>query len=138
MHSAETSFLIGFEGTEVTTEANFEFQLPTKTWIVTEKLEEVSLFINRHLDTDGSLKPRFAAGKFLCYLKDDATKEPAFMRIYYQIPTSGTERSPSKDRAAQGVLPIELTELTAFKSLMKQACPVVPPSPRLPRRKAAR
>jgi hypothetical protein len=119
------NFLIGFEGTEVTAEAKPEFQLPTKTWIITEKLKEVSLFINR-LDIDGGLKPGFAAGKFVCYLKDDATKEPAFMRIYYQIPTSGTEWSPSKDRAAQAVPPIELTELTAFQSLMKQACPVVP------------
>lgn len=42
-----------------------------------------------------------------------------------KIPTSGTEWSPSKDRAAEAVPPIELTELTAFTSLMKQACPVV-------------
>ncbi|GLI81344.1 hypothetical protein PoHVEF18_009721 [Penicillium ochrochloron] len=118
------NFLIGFDCTEVTTEAKPEFQLPAKAWIITEKLE-VSLFINR-LDIDSGLKPGFAAGKFVCYLKDDDTKGPAFMRIYYQIPTSGTEWSPSKDRAAQAVPPIEPTELTAFQSLMKQACPVVP------------
>lgn len=123
MHSAETSFLVGPENTKVTTKAKPDFQLPTKTWTITEKLEEASLFINQ-IDFNGGLKPGFSVGKFLC--KDDTTQELAFMRVYYQIPTSGTEWSASTVRAAQAVPSIKLAELVAFKALIEQACPVVP------------
>ncbi|KAJ5364758.1 uncharacterized protein N7496_010471 [Penicillium cataractarum] len=102
MHSAETSFLVSYEGT---------------------KLEEVSLFMNQ-IDLDGGREPGFAAGKFLC--ADDTTRELAFMRVYYQIPTSGTEWSPSKVRATQVVPPIKLAELVAFKALIEQECTVIP------------
>jgi hypothetical protein len=118
MHSAESSFLVGLEGTEVTTEAKPGLQLPSKTWIIAEKLEELALFMSER-DIDAGRKPGFAAVKFLCYPKDDPAKELAFMRIYRQIPISGTEWSPSSVRASQEVPPIEITELTAFKSLMK-------------------
>lgn len=125
MHSAESSFLVGLESTEVTTEAKTDLQLPSKTWIVAERLEELSFFMSQW-DIDAGHKPGFAAAKFLCYPKDDPAKELAFMRIYRQIPISGTEWSPSRVRATQAVPRIEIDELTAFKSLMKQACPVVP------------
>lgn len=125
MHSAESFFLVGLEGTEVTTEAKPDLQLPSKTWIIAKKLEELSLFMNQY-DIDQGRKPGFAAAKFLCHLQDDPAKELAFMRIYRQIPITSTEWSNSSVRAAQAVPPIEIMELVAFKSLMKQACPVVP------------
>lgn len=125
MRSAETSFLLRLQGTEVTTTAKPDFQLLTKTWIITERLGEVSSFTYQ-MDIDGGIPPGFAAGKFLCHLKDDPTKEPAFMRVYYQIPTHGTEWSSYAVRASQAVPPIELAELKAFQSLMKYACPAVP------------
>ncbi|KAJ5461214.1 uncharacterized protein N7458_002766 [Penicillium daleae] len=77
-------------------------------------------------DIDYSYKPGFAAAKFLYYLKDDPAKELAFMRIYRQIPTSGTEWLASSVRAAQAVPHINIKELTAFKSLLEQVCPVIP------------
>lgn len=126
MHSTESSILVGLEGTEVTTEAKPDLQLPTKTWIITEKLEEVSLFMHQ-IDIDGGLDPGFVAGKFLCYSKDDTAKKPAFMRVYYQTPIFGTELLSSKLRATQAVPAIKLPELVAFKSLMMHACPIISP-----------
>ncbi|KAJ5572728.1 hypothetical protein N7450_009712 [Penicillium hetheringtonii] len=125
MHSAETSFLLGLEGTEVTTAAKTAFQLPTKTWIIIKRLGEVSLFTHQ-MDIDGGVPPGFAAGKFLCHSKDDPAKESAFMRVYYQIPTFGTEWSPYEIRASQAVPQVELAELNAFQSLTKHACSVAP------------
>jgi len=124
MHSAQSSSLWVPEGTEITTEAKPNLQLPSRTWIIIEKLEELSFFMTQQ-DIDDGHKPGFAAAKFLCHPKGDP-KKLAFMRIYRQIPISGTEWSPSRVRATQAVPRIEIDELTAFKSLMKQACPVVP------------
>ncbi|KAJ5234353.1 uncharacterized protein N7469_003521 [Penicillium citrinum] len=125
MHSAETSFLVGLEGTEITTTARPAFQLPTKTWIIIKRLGEVSMFTYQ-MNTDGGIPPGFSAGRFLYYSKDDSTKEPAFMRVYYQIPIYGTEWSSHNVRASQAVPPIELVELKAFRSFIKHACSAVP------------
>jgi hypothetical protein len=125
MHSAETSFLVDLEGTEVVTEAQPDFGLQTKTWVITAKLEEVSLFMSE-ADIKEGFAPGFAAGKFLCHLKDDSTREQGFMRIYCQIPIPGTEWKAPKARATQAAPSIELVELLAFKSFTKQSCPAVP------------
>ncbi|KAJ5562715.1 hypothetical protein N7535_002840 [Penicillium sp. DV-2018c] len=125
MHSAETSFLVDLEGTEVVTEAQPDFGLQPKTWVITEKLGEVSLFMSE-TDINEGFAPGFAAGKFLCHLKDDSTSEQGFMRIYCQIPIPGTEWKTPTARATQAAPSIELDELLAFKSFMKNSCTAVP------------
>lgn len=124
MHSAESSFLWVPEGSEITTEAKPTLQLPSRTWIITKKLEELSHFMTQQ-DIDHDFKPGFAAAKFLCHLKDDP-KKLAFMRIYRQIPILGTEFAPSSIRASQAMPQRSNRELMAFKTLKHLACPVVP------------
>lgn len=123
MRSAKSSFIVGLIGTEITTEAKPDFQLPAKIWVITDKLEELSVSVTQE-EIDWGLLPGFAAAKFLCYLKDDPTKQPAFMRIYCQIPTQGAELS--KAPTTKPVPTRELDELVAFKALMKNGCLVVP------------
>lgn len=80
-HSAETSFLVGLERTEVTTEVKPDLQLPTRTWIITEKLEEISLLMSQ-FDIDSGLEPGRTVGKFRCYLNEDiSTEQLAFIRV---------------------------------------------------------
>jgi hypothetical protein len=124
MHSAQSSSLWVPEGTEITTEAKPNLQLPSRTWIITENLEELSFFMTQQ-DIDDGHKPGFAAAKFLCHPKDDP-KKLAFMRIYRQIPICGFEFAPSSIRASHAIPQKSIRELVAFKTLKHLACPVVP------------
>jgi hypothetical protein len=124
MHSAQSSSLWVPEGTEITTEAKPNLPLPSRTWIITEKLEELSFFMTQQ-DIDDGHKLGFAAAKFLCHPMDDP-KKLAFMRIYRQIPICGFEFAPSSIRASQAIPQQSNRELMAFKTLKHLACPVVP------------
>ncbi|OQE90817.1 hypothetical protein PENNAL_c0011G09244 [Penicillium nalgiovense] len=54
-------------------------------------------------------------------------KKPAFLPLYRQIPTVGTEYSSAQVRASQAApTPSRLPELTAFKKLKVNGCDVVP------------
>jgi hypothetical protein len=64
-------------------------------------------------------------GKFLCHLEEDPT-QIAFMRIYYQIPISGTEDADLATLAQQIQPPEVCGELEAFRLLMSQGCSSVP------------
>lgn len=64
-------------------------------------------------------------GKFLCHLEEDPT-QIAFMRIYYQIPVTGTEDADLATLAQQLRPPEVCGEREAFKLLMSQGCTVVP------------
>ena len=64
-------------------------------------------------------------GKFLCHLEKDPTRI-AFMRIYYQIPISGTEDADLATLAQQIQPPEVCGELEAFRLLMSQGCSSVP------------
>ncbi|KAI2793865.1 hypothetical protein POX_a00452 [Penicillium oxalicum] len=123
--STESSFLVGLVGTEIVTEVKPELQLPTKTWVTSERIEELSLVVTQQA-IDLGYKPGFAAAKFFCYSKDNPSQETAFMRVYRQIPLSGTEWTPSCTRAAQALPQAKIRELIAYKTLQSQACPVVP------------
>lgn len=90
MCTAPSCFIVGLEGSQVTTEDHHKLQLLARHWIVTEKINKVSLFMTQDKINDSS-NPGFAAAKFLHYSKNDPTKKPAFMRIYRQIPVLGTE-----------------------------------------------
>lgn len=64
-------------------------------------------------------------GKYLCHLEEDPT-QIAFMRIYYQIPVSGTENADLATLAQQ-IQPLEVCgELEMFRRLMSQGCNSVP------------
>jgi hypothetical protein len=64
------------------------------------------------------------AGLFLCHLEEDPA-QIAFMRIYYQIPVTGTEDDLAK-LAQQVIEPKVCSEREAFKQLMAQDCTAVP------------
>lgn len=54
------------------------------------------------------------------------TQQLAFMRIYRQIPTIGTEYSKAQVRALQAILMCRPVELKAFQKLKLMACDVTP------------
>ncbi|CAI7663772.1 unnamed protein product [Penicillium glandicola] len=74
--------------------------------------------------TDG-LGITFAAAKFLCHPKETPSKK-AFMRIYLQIPISGTQCQSPQIRREQAAKPQPHVELTALKALKRFECDVVP------------
>ncbi|KAJ5247717.1 hypothetical protein N7468_002700 [Penicillium chermesinum] len=125
MHSGLSSYIWISEGTEITTEAQPKYQLPSRTWIIIEKLGEVASFINQQ-DIDHGLKPGTTAAKFLCHLKDHPEKQ-AFIRIHRQIPIEGTDFAPPGIRASQAFPQRENRELEAFKALKRQKFRFVPP-----------
>ncbi|EPS34575.1 hypothetical protein PDE_09539 [Penicillium oxalicum 114-2] len=84
--STESSFLVGLVGTEIATEVKPELQLPTKTWVTSERIEELSLVVTQQA-IDLGYKPGFAAAKFFCYSKDNPSQETAFMRC---LPTNSS------------------------------------------------
>ncbi|KAJ5972321.1 uncharacterized protein N7479_002239 [Penicillium vulpinum] len=88
IHSAETVFLVGLHGTEVTTDTKKNTSALSD--IDNQKLEETSLLMT-HKDINNGLGPLFAAVKFLCYRNDDRTKKPAFLRMYQQMSIAGTD-----------------------------------------------
>ena len=125
MYTAPSCFTVGLEGSQVTTEDHYELQLLARHWIVTEKINEVSLFMTQDEIKDGS-NPGFAAAKFLCYSKDDPTKKPALIRIYRQIPVLGIEWANPEIRASQAVPLLNHNELKAFKKFRICAYAAVP------------
>jgi hypothetical protein len=66
-------------------------------------------------------------GMYMCPLEDDPTQE-AFMRIYCQIPITGTEDADRNTLVRQGVPASQVVcgELESFKLLMKGGCSAVP------------
>ncbi|KKK13935.1 hypothetical protein AOCH_005850 [Aspergillus ochraceoroseus] len=60
-----------------------------RSWIITEKLGERAVHLAQD-DVDMGVGTPMTVGKFLCHLEEDPG-QIAFMRIYYQIPTTGTE-----------------------------------------------
>ncbi|KAJ5531801.1 hypothetical protein N7527_005194 [Penicillium freii] len=98
---------------------------PTR-WEIVSKVEERAYIVTQRDATNG-LGPAYAAGKFLCRPADnDDPNSLSFMRMYKQIPITGTEFANAPIRAAQAVNLDEPTELTAFKFLEQKGCDVIP------------
>ncbi|KAJ5912150.1 uncharacterized protein N7473_001453 [Penicillium subrubescens] len=93
------------------------------SWIVTEKLYEQAVYLTKENFDNGVGLP-LTAGLFLCHLEEDPA-QIAFMRIYYQIPVTGTEDDLAK-LAQQVIEPKVCSEREAFKQLMAQDCTAVP------------
>ncbi|KAJ5287365.1 hypothetical protein N7478_003051 [Penicillium angulare] len=96
----------------------------SRSWIITEKLSERAVHLTQE-DVDMGVGSPMTVGKFLCHLEEDPT-QIAFMRIYYQIPITGTEDA-NLATLAQQIQPHEVCgELEAFRLLMSQGCSSVP------------
>ncbi|GIK07329.1 hypothetical protein Aspvir_002991 [Aspergillus viridinutans] len=95
-----------------------------RTWVITEKLVERAAPLTEHDVRMGRGSPK-TVGKFLCHLADDP-KQIAFMRIYQQIPITGTEDADNDTLARQAVPPGVCGELEAFKLLQRGGCSAVP------------
>ncbi|KAJ5783372.1 uncharacterized protein N7518_009049 [Penicillium psychrosexuale] len=104
MDTAETDLMGDLVGTEITTDAKTETNLllPSATWVITAKLNEISHPGDQH-DIDKGFGYPYVAAKFLCYRKDDPAQRPAFVRIYQQIPITGTQISKSSIRVKQAI-----------------------------------
>lgn len=94
------------------------------SWIIIEKLSESALYLAQDQFNMG-VGPPMTVGKFLCHLEGDLAQIP-FMRIYYQIPVTGTEYATLATRAQQGRPGRVCGEHEAFRVLMRQGCSVVP------------
>lgn len=95
-----------------------------RAWIITEKLSERAVHLTQE-DVDMGVGSPMTVGKYLCHLEEDPT-QIAFMRIYYQIPVSGTENADLATLAQQ-IQPLEVCgELEMFRRLMSQGCNSVP------------
>ncbi|KAJ5549854.1 hypothetical protein N7535_002203 [Penicillium sp. DV-2018c] len=95
-----------------------------RSWIITEKLSERAEHLSQD-EVDMGVGSPMTVGKFLCHLEEDPTLI-AFMRIYYQIPITGTEDADLATLAQQIQPPEVCGELEAYKALMSQSCSSVP------------
>ncbi|KAJ5895418.1 hypothetical protein N7495_007109 [Penicillium taxi] len=95
-------FFNGLEGTKVTINSSPEppFYFTTETWEIFEKLGE-DLYASTEWDVADGLGPGKVIGKFLCRTEEDI----AFMRIWKQVPTIGTEFQKPTVRASQAAEP---------------------------------
>jgi hypothetical protein len=129
MDNPETpEFICDLEGTDVTLDPPSEppLRLPRQTWVIEKKLSERShLMTQKEVSDIDGIKLPYAAAKFLCHRKVDPSKK-AFMRIYLQIPTSGTQFRSPQIRQQQADGPRPHLELTTLKTLKKLGCDVVP------------
>ncbi|KAB8263302.1 hypothetical protein BDV32DRAFT_119159 [Aspergillus pseudonomiae] len=99
------------------------------TWVITEKLSERAVNLTEE-DVEWGIGTPMTVGTFLCHLEEDPA-QLAFMRIYHQIPITGTEWANPDTRAQQaGKDPAGLDKICgereAFKLLMRQGCNSVP------------
>ncbi|KAJ9300806.1 hypothetical protein DTO271G3_1970 [Paecilomyces variotii] len=126
----DARFLRRLVGTKVTTFDDLDPQRPSapsavsRSWIITEKLGERAAYLSQE-DVDRVVGSPMTVGKFLCHLEEDPT-QIAFMRIYYQIPYTGTEDADLATLAQQVKRPQPRGELEAFRLLMRQGCSSVP------------
>lgn len=97
-------FLCGLEGTEVTLDPPSEPQinLSRQTWIIDKKLSERAQWMTQKEVDDGVGVP-LTRGKFICHLKENPSKM-AFMRIFLQIPITGTQFLSAQIRQKQAAI----------------------------------
>lgn len=96
----------------------------SRTWVITEKLSERAAPLTDH-DVKMGRGSAKTVGKFLCHLAEDPN-QIAFMRIYQQIPITGTEDAAHDILARQAVPPGVCGELESFKLLQTGRCNAVP------------
>ncbi|KAJ5861475.1 uncharacterized protein N7529_008785 [Penicillium soppii] len=95
-----------------------------RSWTITAKLSERAVHLVQE-DVDKGVGSPMTVGRFLCHLEEDPT-QVAFMRMYYQIPITGTEDA-DLTTLSQQIQPHEVCgELEAFKQLMSRGCSSVP------------
>lgn len=96
----------------------------SRTWVIIEKLAERVAPLTDH-DVKMGRGSAKTVGKFLCHLAGDPNNI-AFMRIYQQIPITGTEDADHDTLARQAVPPGVCGELEAFQLLESGHCSAVP------------
>jgi hypothetical protein len=120
--------LRGLVGTTVTTHDlvsdGASPESTSRTWVIAEKLSERASPLTEH-DVRMGRGSSMTVGKFLCHLAEDP-KLIAFMRIYQQIPITGTEDADNDTLARQAVPPGVCGELECFKLLQSGGCSAAP------------
>ncbi|KAJ5813153.1 hypothetical protein N7447_010176 [Penicillium robsamsonii] len=96
----------------------------SRTWVITKKLTERAAPMTDH-DVKMGRSSAKTVGKFLCHFIGDPN-QIAFMRIYQQIPITGTEDADHDTLARQAVTPGVCGELESFKMLQNGGCGAVP------------
>lgn len=100
------------------------FALPSPSrWKVLEQVSEIEYQIDERAVKDGSL-PSHAAIKLLCRNTRRRNQE-AFMRIYLQIPYTGTD-SQSLDDLAQQSATYTPIELEALQAMTEEGSSIIP------------
>lgn len=112
--------VFGFRpGTEI------DFELPTRSkWTIVKKISDHLVQLDQR-DVDDKVGISRAWALFLC--QNDSRMEnnddPAFMRIYMQVPTKGTEYDSREERKKQAAFRYH-SELDAYKEFDRQASEV--------------
>ncbi|KAJ6104746.1 hypothetical protein N7523_011066 [Penicillium sp. IBT 18751x] len=96
----------------------------SREWLITEKVVERAAPLTDH-DVKMGRGSAKTVGLFLCRLTEDPN-QIAFMRIYQQIPITGTEDADHDTLARQAVPPGVCGELECFKQLRRGRCTAVP------------
>ncbi|QKX58235.1 uncharacterized protein TRUGW13939_05356 [Talaromyces rugulosus] len=100
---------------------------PLKQWKIVDKLNEISVQNDEEDDGEESGHAHMQAiAIFECVNHMDAC-ESAFMKIYMQIPYTGSDNSQPEDRAQQALPKAEITEEMALLALTKQGCKSISP-----------
>ena len=97
---------------------------PAQAWVIIKKLSEHPVPIPPKDVADG-MDPPFTAGRYLCH-RTENQNELAYMRIYKQIPQTGTELDSAHARSAQASRPCGHIELIALKRLTDNGCTATP------------
>lgn len=102
----------------------FTFVKPSYTeWTLIEKLEQRS-WRQDEADTSYGGFPSFARATFL--VRKESIDREAFMRIYQQVPSKGTEFFPPEERANQAASSGNHAEFEAVRTFYEKKSPITP------------
>lgn len=98
----------------------------SRKWIILKKESEHPVPMLPREVAQGQGIP-FTAGRYLCRLAGDGNENKlAFMRIYKQIPQTGTEFESLRVRKAQAANAVDPDELLALRELTDGGCTATP------------
>jgi len=94
-----------------------------RTWVITKKQRERAF---RIWATETAIRSTpVTDGKYLCHLLDDPT-QICIMKVWYQVPLTGTTKDDLDELARQAAPPPWSGELEVSKILTRLGCDVVP------------
>ena len=98
---------------------------PSQKWVILKKLSEHPVPVLPKDAAEG-MGPAFTSGRYLCRRAGPGNEDLAFMRIYKQIPQTGTEHATPSVRQQQAVGRYDHVELIALRHMTDNRCTATP------------